>query len=187
LGNRICAHAANPLARKATQSTASLAARLKKRSQTYWATGTSSPCTSIFKPLWLEGDVLPDIGPVPGAAYEPESLWWRHEALHREVLQEFQSRREAFSAERDVLEQGFLREADELEKRWLQGTAETGAASGEVMPMSFCLTKKSFEEADEAEARWLERISTLPTHRKNGFIYRRFWAAQNRSASMTIR
>ena len=186
LGNRICAHAANPLARKATQSTSSFAANLKKHCQTYWVTGTSAPCTGIFKPVWFDGDVLPDIGPVPGAAYEPASLWWRHEALHREVLQEFQNRHEAFSAERDVLEQGFLREADKLEKRWLQGTAETGAASGEVEAMSFCLTKKSFKEADEAEARWLERIRSLPISGKSGVIYRRFWAAQNRNASMTI-
>ena len=87
--SHLCAHSANGLARHAAQSTASLVAHLGEQGNLYWATGTSAPCTGVFKPIWLEGRVLPALGTAPGPRYNPRSLWWRHEALHRRILQSF--------------------------------------------------------------------------------------------------
>ncbi|MBU1339958.1 MAG: C69 family dipeptidase [Acidobacteria bacterium] len=184
LGNRICAHAANPISRKATQSTASLAARLTKSVQTFWVTGTSAPCTGVFKPVWFDGDVLPDIGPAPGDNFDPETLWWRHERLHRAVLLDFQHRIAAISEERDELEARFLQDAAQLE-----GTPPSpdSTAVGTVKPrkgqiLKSLLTEKAFRESDTAESRWLENIRSLPVRNKLGFIYRRFWNGQNQKA-----
>ncbi len=56
---------------------------LQKECQTHWATGTSAPCLGVFKPIWIEGGVLPDIGPLPKGTFNPQTLWWQHERLHR--------------------------------------------------------------------------------------------------------
>ncbi len=79
LGNRICAHAANKLARNATQTTGSFIAHLKADRHTYFATATAAPCTAIFKPLWFNHNSMPDIGPTPDDMFNPECLCWRLE------------------------------------------------------------------------------------------------------------
>jgi dipeptidase len=75
LMNQVCAHSANKLSRHDAQSTSSMVASLKKDEQTFWATGTSAPCTSIFKPISFGDNVLPDIGQKPEGKYTPNSLW----------------------------------------------------------------------------------------------------------------
>ena len=55
LMNHVCAHSANGIARDAAQSTSSLVAELGSEN-TFWATGTSAPCTSIFKPIRFNDD-----------------------------------------------------------------------------------------------------------------------------------
>lgn len=175
LGNRVCAHAANPIARKASQTTASLAAHLKEGEKTYWVTGTSAPCTGIFKPVWLAGDIPLDIGPAPGRGFDPDSLWWRHEVLHREVLRDFRTRLDAYEPERDEIERKYVRDAGEMKE-----------ASAEMASHRAALTKKAFGESDEAETRWLQKIKTMPISRKTGLIYRLFWNDRNRKASLPI-
>ncbi|MCJ7679606.1 MAG: hypothetical protein MUP70_02675 [Candidatus Aminicenantes bacterium] len=184
LGNRICAHAANPIARKATQSTSSLAAHLTKSVQTFWVTGTSAPCTGVFKPVWLDGDVLPDIGPSPGENFDPETLWWRHEALHRRILLDFKHRIAAFSEERDDLEARFLQDAKQRENT---PSSPDSTAVGKIKPgngqiLKSHLTEEAFIESDTAESRWLEKIRTLPIRNKPHFVYRRFWKGQNQKS-----
>lgn len=173
LGSRICAHAANPIARKATQSTASLAARLTERDRTIWVTGTSAPCTGIFKPVWFAGGVLPNVGPAPGKNYDPRSLWWRHERLHRRVLEDFQARLKAYSARRDELEGHYVREAGEP-----AGIQDIGKGAG------FALTERAFAESDRALSRWMDETAAVPVGKRPGPIYRRFWAKQNRKAGL---
>jgi secernin len=167
LGNRVCAHAANPLARKATQTTGSLVAHLKHARQTFWVTGTSAPCTGIFKPVWMSGDVLPDLGPVPGERYDPKSLWWRHEGLHREVIKDYPSRIMTYAAERDELEEEFLRTAEAVSEH-----------------AGYAVTEEAFRKADQAEERWLESVQGTSIARSPGLIYRLFWNKQNRFARL---
>ncbi|MBU2547864.1 MAG: C69 family dipeptidase, partial [Proteobacteria bacterium] len=90
--DRLCAHSANPLTRHAGQSTASMVAHLTSEAKTYWVTATSAPCTGVFKPVWFEGRVLPDIGPAPEGVFDPAAMWWRHELLHRSVLLDYPGR-----------------------------------------------------------------------------------------------
>ena len=53
-----------------------------------WVTGTSGNCVSIFKPVFLGVD-LPDLGPYPTEHFDPRSLWWKHELLHRRAMADF--------------------------------------------------------------------------------------------------
>jgi dipeptidase len=169
LCDRLCAHAANRLSRNATQSTGSLVAHLKAELHTFWATGTSAPCTGIFKPVWFGPSPLPDIGPTPEGTFHPDVLWWHHEKLHRSVLLDYTTRIEAFREERDVLEGGFLDKAGKV-----------GSDQQEA------LTEEAFAQARDATDRWTEQVRGLPIERRAGWIYRRFWSRQNRRAGIKV-
>ena len=83
-GADVCMHAAwGPV--RGSQSTGSLVSHLTPDLYTHWATASSAPCTSIFKPVWIDAG-LPELGPTPTGEYNPDCLWWQHERLHRAVL-----------------------------------------------------------------------------------------------------
>jgi len=97
-----CAHAGGLLT--STQTTASWVADVT--AMEHWATATSAPCTSVFKPV--------PVGPLP--APEPTDatnrvddrfLWWRHERIHRSWVRD----PAAFAAA--------AAEREELERRWV--------------------------------------------------------------------
>jgi secernin len=81
-----CAHASWLPTRTSGQTTASLIARLTPGGVRVWATGTSSPCLSVFKPVPLGTGTLLRKGPAAGTRADDESLFWRHERLHRQIL-----------------------------------------------------------------------------------------------------
>lgn len=169
LGSRICAHAGNSLTRHATQTVGSMVAHLKPQEQVYWVTGTAAPCTGIFKPVWMQGKVLPGMGAAPGGKYDSASLWWHHERLHRLVLQDYEDRLAAYRKERDELESAFIDRAEKVE----EGGREA-------------LTALSFRSSREAGSKWAGRVAGLPVRRRPGRLYRKYWAKQNARAGMRL-
>ncbi len=167
LMTRICAHAANPLSRHASQSTASFVANLKPNGSTFWATGTSAPCTGIFKPLWFSGSVVPDIGPPPGGTFNSETLWWQHEQLHRTVLLDFQTRLAAYRPERDKLESDFICRAQNATERDYWNLSQT-----------------CFWQAGEATETWFNKVRTRTVINRPKSVYRWYWKHQNRVANI---
>ncbi len=164
--DRICMHAANPVSR-GFQTTGSLAAHLTPISPTYWATGTSAPCTGIFKPMKFEKHGMPDSGPVPGAAYDDRCLWWRHERLHRSILMDYGIRLSAFSDARDALERSFI-----------EKSAET--AGEKKTP----LCREAFKQAEGLTRTWTQRFEARPVKNPPGWAYRRYWQALNQKAGV---
>lgn len=169
LGDRLCAHAANSLSRNATQTTGSIAARLKQDETTIWATGTSSPCTSIFKPVWFKQEVLPGGGKNPGSIYDPDNLWWRHELLHRSILLDYEARINTIRKERDELEGSFMGNSD---------SASPGS--------SFEYTLAAFRKAGEMTDCWQEKVRAVPVTRKPNYIYRKYWESLNSKAGISL-
>ncbi|MFY9609662.1 MAG: C69 family dipeptidase [Blastocatellia bacterium] len=108
-----CAHASWWPMRHAGQTTASMVARLTGNGSLHWMTGTSSPCLSVFKPVRLGGEIFSS-GPEPQAAYDSQSLFWRHEMLHRSVLADYKRRKAVFDKDRRALESKILEAADGL-------------------------------------------------------------------------
>ncbi len=51
-----------------SQTTGSMISHLTRMRHSL-VTGTSAPCTSVFKPVWFEGG-LPDLGPSPTETYD---------------------------------------------------------------------------------------------------------------------
>lgn len=167
LMSHICAHSGNGLARHAAQSTASLVAHLAGKSSTFWATGTSAPCTGVFKPVWLAGAVLPELGPAPRATYSRRALWWRHEELHRRVLLDYPARIRVLQPEQQSLE-------SELR-------AQAAAASPR---RRFAVTEQAFQRSREAEERWLETVAAMAIEKRPSRVFQGYWSAQNRAAGL---
>ena len=169
LQNRICSHAANGLTRFGAQTTASMVAHLKGDQCTYWATGTSAPCTGIFKPVWFEGAVMPEVGPPLEGRFNPEAMWWQHEKLHRLVLANFRQRREVYRQERDKMEKDFHDQA-------------SNAKPGERWQVS----RTAFQKAQAATHKWIDAVRTMPNNQRSRAHYRYFWQRQNKKAGLTL-
>jgi dipeptidase len=170
LGNRICAHAANRLTRHAMQTTGSLVAHLTPKTQTHWATGTAAPCTSIFKPIWFEEEVLPIPGIAAGKRFDPNSLWWQHEQLHRGILVNYSDRIKPYSTERDQLEHLFMRDAAEI---------SSGSRTA--------FTRQAFIMAGDFTRQWIENFKNHPVANRTKWLYRQYWQKQNKKAGILIR
>jgi secernin len=170
LGNRICAHAANKLTRNSSQTTGSLVAHLTPQTQTYWATGTAAACTSVFKPIWLEGEVLPQLGIAPAARFDPKSLWWQHEQLHRSILLSYADRIKRYSPERDRLENSFIQDAAEI--------APGNRAA---------FTRDAFVKAGDLTKQWIENLRGQPVANRAKWLYRQYWRGQNKTAGISIK
>ncbi|MFC1889118.1 C69 family dipeptidase [Thermodesulfobacteriota bacterium] len=165
--SRLCAHSANGLTRHAAQSCGSFVSHLAPGRRTHWATGTSAPCTSIFKPIGFDGDVLPEVGPLPGRLYDAGSLWWRHEVLHRSILRDFRAGMEIIEEERNELERQFRDHVD--------------SSSDESL---FPVTSEAFNRSRIAEEAWIGRAAGLRNAKGTGWFYRRYWRGQNRRAEI---
>lgn len=145
-----CMHAGGLLA--ASQTTASWISELSPAGDHHFATGTSAPCLSVFKPLRVGEPV--DLGPVPSRDADA-SLWWTHERLHRTVMRDPARLAPQFLADRDA-----------LEARWMAG----GDAH----------TADAWQESRAALDSWISRVDRaardVPDRRP--WAARRYWSRQ---------
>jgi secernin len=166
-GAVVCMHASmGPV--RGSQTVGSMVSKLQPDELcTHWLTGTSAPCTGIFKPMWL--DAMPDVGKVPKGSYDEASLFWQHETLHREVLRAFDARLETYSSERDELEEKFLRET------------ETAIHDDVYQRKEY--TRQCYAAARRAETEWLRKVKQIPLERQRP-VYSLAWQQFNRQADL---
>jgi hypothetical protein len=149
----VCMHGGGAVAHAVT--TASWVSELGPDGNHHWVTGSSGPCISLFKPVRVDQPL--DLGPFP-ADRADESLWWRHERLHRRYLRHPAS-----------LGPLFLPERDQIEARWVQEPPEPSEA---------------FAEWEGALSRWTDVVGAA-THRDvRPTSARRYWKKRNRDAGM---
>jgi dipeptidase len=173
-GADICMHAGfGPI--RYSQTTGSMVSYLDKKSPIHFVTGTAAPCTSIFKPVWIDAfspDSSPSLsaclGPVPADTYNPAALFWRHEIFHRTTLRDHRNLIQAFAAERDALENEFINEA--FEARY-----ETANSRAEI-------TASCFTRADIAENEWMVRVKGASS--KQNWLHASAWAGFNRESKI---
>jgi dipeptidase len=150
-----CAHAGGLLT--SAQSTAPWVADLRGGTR-HWVTGTSAPCTSVFKPVDVATPLDVDPGAMPDNHMDPAYRWWRHEQLHRLALRDLPASLARFTPERDRLEAEWLAEPpDSLE---------------------------AFVTADAVEAQWLADLETADLPDSRPVWLRRQWRGQNRAADV---
>lgn len=150
------------------QTTGTMVSELSAKRAVHWVTGTSSPCTSIFKPIFL--DAMPRRGDLmPIDRFDPTTLWWRHEQIHRTAIAgHFQRFLDDVRGERDALEAQFIMRA---------AAAADGSRDDRAAAVAQC-----WQEADALETRWLTRLdrwtSSAATPQREG------WARMNEIAGM---
>lgn len=159
VGRTICMHAAQGARR--SQSVASMVSEVGAERAVHWVTATSAPCTSLFKPVLFEAGP-PPVGPAPSDTCDAESLWWRHERLHRALLADHAAGMALIAAERDELEAAFRARID--------GADDLAAAVADC-----------WREAAQAEARWAQALQPA---RPGNSAYARSWARLNAVAGL---
>jgi dipeptidase len=165
-GAEVCMHASfGPV--RVSQTTGSFIAHLTANAATYWVTGTSSPCTSTFKPVWFDSG-LPNLGPQPNGNYDAATLWWRHENLHREILRDYALRVEKIRINREILEAKIREGVADL-------VDETSSKRSEF-------TRKCFEDVESVEREWLENIQNSPIRRGRSWLDKLAWKKFDRNA-----
>lgn len=154
-----CAHASWMKTRQSGQTTGSMVSRLDAAGSLHWLTGTSSPCLSLFKPITLGGEVI-STSALAAEGYNSESLFWRHELLHRMTLGDYARRRAMTEVERRELEAKFLSFGNES----LPSAAECQIAWDEHLAIL---------------PEWTDRIAREASHDRRGWLTRRYWRQQN--------
>lgn len=178
LMDTLCVHAsAGPT--RPSQSTGALVAHLRPDLPTYWVTGTSGTCTGVFKPVYLGGAGLPPLGPEPTGTYDPQTLWWHHERLHRAVIRDYPTRLPLYRAERDALEAEFLREAEETYTQLRRVKNDERAANLRAF------TASCFRQATEATERWIETVSAAAIVHRPPLLFSLAWNGFNKQAHFT--
>ncbi len=156
------------------QSTGSIVSHLKKDIQVHWVTGTSGPCTSTFKPVFL-----PKAGfskkPILGdEKYNEKALWWQHEKLHRLVLLDYQRRLGTYKEDRNRLEGKYVKKVNTILK------SLSGKPTKAVLTKMKKITTDSFNESQKLTGEWINKIINLPIETNTSIFYRRFWNKYNK-------
>jgi hypothetical protein len=112
----------------------------------------------LFKPVVVEEPL--DLAPVPTNVFDPHSLWWRHELLHRSTM-----------AAHSTLMPRYRYARDRAESRWLADPPPSAVAFG---------------EAERLERRWLADVAAahLPDNRPSWV--KRAWRSIDRSAEIDL-
>jgi secernin len=151
------------------QTAGSWVSELHEADAVHWVTGTAAPCTSIFKPLFMDAPP-PAQGPRPTDRIDSRTLWWRHERLHRAaLLHDFGKFLNDISRERDALEADF--------RARVKAVINGSSAAERLQVVTDC-----WKEAVATEDRWSMRLNRTTT--PNDSPYRTVWREMNQLAGL---
>lgn len=163
----VCMHAAD--GERTGQTVNSMVSELHSGQAVHWVTGTAAPCLSIFRPV-LPGVPLPQQGPRPKDRFDPATLWWRHEQMHRAMLADFSGHLAALRDERDAIEEGF--------RSRISAVLAGGTAADRAREVAAC-----WADAEAAEQRWATKLLGEGREELRS-EYRAAWAEMNRLAGV---
>ncbi len=164
----ICVHA-GPQENRWWQADGVMVTEVDQHGVLVWVTGTSGTCVSIFKPVFLGVD-LPDIGPLPTEHFDPRSLWWKHELLHRRAMADFENLIPEIRKDFDLIEDQFLAEAE---------TVKRGTLAEKKDFMEHC-----FSVAMQATERWISILRSRKDLKFEDPAYRAMWQKLNAEAGL---
>jgi len=170
----VCMHATGLLT--PSETAGSLVAQIRKDTpSTYWFTGSSTPCTSLFKPFFIPGNNIRQ-----GEFFEPgskvdDSLWWRSERLHRMTLVNYPERIKLFKDDRDQLESEFISTESELIKKSV-GNSDLNKFSNHC-----------FDQADRVLDIWNEKLEDDKGPVHFAPIYSMYRSRLNKACGIQIR
>lgn len=168
-GADVCMHSGwGPI--RGSQSTGSMVSLLDRSDTVHWLTGTSAPCTSLFKPVWLDCG-LPEHGEAPTGTYSDKTLYWSHEAIHRAILKDYALRLPLIKPDQIRFEEQMIAEVNQN----LDG----------ALIKRKSISEKYFELAQQIEATWLQKVKSLTSKHQNRLLYRYAWKKFNDEAKMS--
>jgi dipeptidase len=167
--HNICVHA-GPQENRWWQADGVMVTEVDSDGALIWVTGTSGTCVSIFKPVFLGVD-LPDIGPVPSEYFDPNSLWWKHELLHRRAMADFDCLVAEIREEFDPMEAEFIAQAASVKKGTLAEKRDF---------MNYC-----FRKSMDATEKWIARLRARIDLRFDDPAYRAMWQKLNAEAGLS--
>jgi secernin len=151
----LCMHAG--AADRPGQTVGSLVTQIRPDGPINWVTATSAACISIFKPVLMNSGV-PDQGPPPTDRFDPSTLWWGHEVLHRSALAgDFPQLLRDIAPERDALEAEFQRSIEEV----LNG--------GDLSDRGH-VVRECWRKATQTQGGWLSRVRDLRPVAKSRYL-----------------
>lgn len=166
----VCMHA-GPGPIRNSQTTGSLIAQFSGNQPAFWATGTSAPCLSVFKPVWMEGG-LPDIGQQPGQFFDEKALWWKHELLHRRILQDFAKRKAVLKEQIDALE-------EQIDTLIPTKSSLNKKTMSQISDKAFQMERETFDS-------WNGMIESLEKGHKNAVYYQKYWQKNNEKVGIPV-
>ena len=164
--SQICNHAGwGPV--RISQTTGSLVSSLAPGVSTHFVTGTAAPCTSLFKPIWVDTPVEPD-KPAAGKTFDAESLFWNHERLHRLVLKDYQRGMQIIAPRRNELEADLMKQAL--------------AATTSGLKERQAVVDQAFEKARSFDDECRAAFQSQPAVKAQGFLSSHAWRKWNKAA-----
>jgi secernin len=153
------------------QTVGSMVSEIHPKDAVHWVTGTAAPCTAIFKPI-LMNVPLPPHGPLPTDRFDPRTLWWRHERLHRAaLLDNFAKFVADIRAERDALEADFHAR--------MAAVVNGGSMTDRSNAVVGC-----WKDAMEMEDRWYAEINPKSSSEDTPYVSE--WAKMNRLGGIDL-
>lgn len=122
----------------------------------HWATATADPAVSLFKPVRVGEPIDP--GPAPTNRFDPRTLWWRHELLHRAALADWSRAVDIVGTEQRRIESAWVSE-----------------------PPS---TADAFARASAIHQRWYDEVLAGIDHDTRPWWVRQLWRHYDRSAGL---
>ncbi len=153
---------------RASQTTGSMVSRLSHDGDLHFLTGTSAPCTSFFKPVWLDLKLPTSTEPIPGNRYDEKTTWWRHERVHRKILQNFQANLAMYQRERKEPEEKIINRS-------------MGAIGGSA-PIRQSIEDEGFSISEKLDEKFLDQMQSSSDQTNQGLLHRFEWQGHNQKA-----
>ncbi len=167
-GADVCMHAGfGPI--RTSQSAGSMISVISKEGITHWLTGTAAPCTSLFKPVWMDSGI-PESVKTPGKKFDGSVTWWKHEVLHREIIKDYPNRIPVIKSELRETQEKFIKQESEMHEKSAGKRAE--------------FSNGCFAESAQLEDNWLAKVKQIPLRNRNHFYYTLAWKELNKQAEM---
>ena len=152
----LCMHAGGGLV--TSQTTGSFVVRLKDSEINIWATGSSIPCISVFKPIWFASAVSEEGGE------DTEAFWKQAEEVHRRILDGSIGEIESYIKKRDRLEEELV-------------ILAAGVKTHEEQAK---LTEYAFNSEKSLLAELIADSEGIQSKNRGGVFYKSYWKKQNR-------
>jgi secernin len=165
----ICVHA-GPQEMRQWQATGAMVSEVSPEGIIGWFTATSGTCISIFKPVF-PGVEIPNLGPLPTERFDPQTMWWKHELLHRRAMADFEDLVPEIRKDFDEIEAEFLAEAPIV----LKSNSSTKREFVEY----------AFRRANEATDDWIRRLADRVDLTFTNHDYHKMWQKFNAQAGLT--